>query len=121
MRAQCVLTGGKKADHPVRAETDIVNATPECEAQAPPPVTRREVWAPIASVSLESPAVLRGGKWRSDPVRRRHLESGDIAVWGGPARFVYHGVQPLKGRPHPLTRIARINLAFRKHGTLSAG
>ena len=30
-----------------------------------------------------------------DPVRRLRLESGDVAVWGGPARFVYHGVGPL--------------------------
>jgi hypothetical protein len=24
-------------------------------------------------------------------MRRLHLESGDIAVWGAPTRFVYHG------------------------------
>jgi alkylated DNA repair dioxygenase AlkB len=29
-----------------------------------------------------------GGKRRSDPVRRLHLESGDIVVWGGLARSV---------------------------------
>jgi hypothetical protein len=39
---------------------------------------------------------LWGGKRRSDPVRRLQLESGDIAVWRGPARFVYHGVAALK-------------------------
>ena len=54
-------------------------------------------WAPIMSVSLGLPAVfLWGGKRRSDPVRRLQLENGDIVVWGGPARFVYHGVSPLK-------------------------
>jgi DNA oxidative demethylase len=53
----------------------------------------KDAWAPIVSLSLGSPAAfLWGGKRRSDPVRRLHLESGDIAVWGGPARFVYHGV-----------------------------
>jgi DNA oxidative demethylase len=57
--------------------------------------------APIVSVSLGLPAVfLWGGKRRSDPVRRLHLESGDIVVWGGPARFVYHGVAPLKVGQH---------------------
>jgi alkylated DNA repair protein (DNA oxidative demethylase) len=57
----------------------------------------KDAWAPIVSVSLGLSAVfLWGGKRRSDPVRRLHLESGDIAVWGGPARFVYHGVTPLK-------------------------
>lgn len=75
----------------------------------------KDAWAPIVSVSLGLPAVfLWGGKRRSDPVRRLLLESGDIAVWGGPARFVYHGVAPLKDGQHPLTGAARINLAFRK-------
>jgi alkylated DNA repair protein (DNA oxidative demethylase) len=75
----------------------------------------KDVWAPIVSVSLGLPAVfLWGGKRRSDVVRRLRLESGDIAVWGGPARFVYHGVAPLKEGQHPLTGAARINLTFRK-------
>lgn len=72
-------------------------------------------WAPIVSVSLGLPAVfLWGGKRRSDRVRRLLLESGDVVVWGGPARFVYHGVAPLKPGDHPLTGPARINLTFRK-------
>jgi hypothetical protein len=36
-------------------------------------------------------------------VHHLHLESGDIVVWCGPARFVYHGVAPLKDGEHPLT------------------
>jgi alkylated DNA repair protein (DNA oxidative demethylase) len=75
----------------------------------------RDAWAPIVSVSLGLPAVfLWGGKRRSDPVRRMQVENGDVAVWGGPARFVYHGVAPLKDGQHPLTGGARINLTFRK-------
>ena len=75
----------------------------------------KDAWAPIVSVSLGLPAVfLWGGKRRSDPVRRMRVESGDVVVWGGPARFVYHGVAPLKGGEHPLTGDARINLTFRK-------
>jgi alkylated DNA repair protein (DNA oxidative demethylase) len=75
----------------------------------------KDAWAPIVSVSLGLPAVfLWGGKHRSNPVRRLLLESGDIVVWGGPARFVYHGVAPLKDGQHPLTGTARINLTFRK-------
>ena len=71
--------------------------------------------APIVSVSLGLPAVFFvGGKRRSNPVRRLRLESGDIVVWGGPARFVYHGVSPLKNGQHPLTGTDRINLTFRK-------
>jgi alkylated DNA repair protein (DNA oxidative demethylase) len=72
-------------------------------------------WAPIVSVSLGLPAAfLWGGKRRSDPVRRMRLESGDVVVWGGPARFIYHGVAPLKDGEHPLTGRERINITFRK-------
>jgi alkylated DNA repair protein (DNA oxidative demethylase) len=75
----------------------------------------KDRWAPIVSVSLGLPAVfLWGGKRRSDPLRRLRLESGDIAVWGGPARFAYHGIAPLKNGEHPLTGPIRINLTFRK-------
>ena len=75
----------------------------------------KDAWAPIVSVSLGLPAVfLWGGKRRADPMRRLLLESGDVVVWGGPARFVYHGVAPLKDGQHPLTGAARINLTFRK-------
>jgi DNA oxidative demethylase len=75
----------------------------------------KDAWAPIVSVSLGLPATfLWGGKKRGDPVRRMRLESGDVVVWGGPARFVYHGVAPLKDGQHALTGAARINLTFRK-------
>lgn len=74
-----------------------------------------DAWSPIVSVSLGLPAVfLWGGKRRGDRVRRLRLESGDVVVWGGPARFVYHGVAPLKDGQHGLTGAARINLTFRK-------
>ena len=69
----------------------------------------KDAWSPIVSVSTGLPATfLWGGKKRSEPVRRIRLESGDVVVWGGPARFVYHGVAPLKGEG------VRVNLTFRK-------
>jgi DNA oxidative demethylase len=75
----------------------------------------QDSWSPIVSVSLGLPAsFLWGGKKRGDPVRRMRLESGDVVVWGGPARFVYHGVAPLKAGEHPLTGGERLNLTFRK-------
>jgi alkylated DNA repair protein (DNA oxidative demethylase) len=74
-----------------------------------------DAWAPIVSVSLGLPATfLWGGQRRSDPMRRLRVESGDVAVWGGPARFVYHGVAPLREGQHPLTGGVRVNLTFRK-------
>jgi alkylated DNA repair protein (DNA oxidative demethylase) len=75
----------------------------------------QDQWAPIVSVSLGLPATfLWGGKKRNQPLRRLRVENGDVAVWGGPARFVYHGVAPLKAGEHPLTGSVRINLTFRK-------
>jgi DNA oxidative demethylase len=77
----------------------------------------RDFSAPIVSVSLGLPAVfLFGGTRRSDPVQRIPLVSGDIAVWGGPARLAYHGIAPLKDGYHPLAGHRRINLTFRKAG-----
>jgi alkylated DNA repair protein (DNA oxidative demethylase) len=75
----------------------------------------KDKWSPIVSVSLGLPAVfLWGGQKRSDRLRRLQLQNGDVVVWGGPARFVYHGVAPLKPGEHPLTGDSRINLTFRK-------
>jgi len=66
------------------------------------------------SVSLGLPAVfLWGGLRRSDRPRRIRLESGDVVVWGGPARLVYHGVAPLADGEDPLTGRCRINFTFR--------
>jgi alkylated DNA repair protein (DNA oxidative demethylase) len=75
----------------------------------------RDLAAPIVSVSLGLPAdFLFGGNRRSDRPRRILLESGDVVVWGGPDRLVYHGVAPLAEGNNPLTGNRRINLTFRK-------
>lgn len=75
----------------------------------------QDMAAPIVSVSLGIPAVfLFGGEKRSHRARRIKLESGDVVVWGGPDRLVYHGVAPLAEGGHPLTGNRRINLTFRK-------
>jgi alkylated DNA repair protein (DNA oxidative demethylase) len=71
--------------------------------------------APIVSVSLGLSAIfLFGGLARSDRPRRYRLEHGDIAVWGGPSRLVYHGVAPLADGEHFLMGRQRMNLTFRK-------
>ncbi len=71
--------------------------------------------APIVSVSLGLPATfLFGGLKRSDRPRRFRLEHGDVVVWGGPARLVFHGVAPLADGEHALMGRQRINLTFRK-------
>jgi alkylated DNA repair protein (DNA oxidative demethylase) len=75
----------------------------------------RDFGAPIVSVSLGLPAIfLFGGLKRSDKPRRFRLQHGDIVVWGGPARLVYHGVAALADGEHPVLGRQRINLTFRK-------
>lgn len=75
----------------------------------------RDLAAPVVSVSLGLPAIfLWGGLARSERPRRIRLESGDVVVWGGPARLVYHGVAALADGEHPLTGRCRINLTFRR-------
>jgi alkylated DNA repair protein (DNA oxidative demethylase) len=69
---------------------------------------------PIVSVSLGLPAsfafygLTRGGKGKTVV-----LVDGDVLVWGGPSRLVYHAVRPLKPGSHPLTGTYRYNLTFR--------
>jgi alkylated DNA repair protein (DNA oxidative demethylase) len=71
--------------------------------------------APIVSVSLGLAAVfLWGGETRTAKTSRILLESGDVLVWGGPARLNFHGILPLADGKHELTGRARINLTFRK-------
>jgi alkylated DNA repair protein (DNA oxidative demethylase) len=70
---------------------------------------------PIVSVSLGLPAVfLFGGNERTDKPKKVFLESGDVVVWGGPARLAFHGITPLADGEHPLTGRMRFNLTFRR-------
>lgn len=74
----------------------------------------RDKSAPIVSVSLGLPCTfVWGGLQRSDPVRSFRLEHGDVLVWGGASRMVFHGVRPLQAGQHPLLGAQRWNLTFR--------
>ena len=70
---------------------------------------------PIVSVSLGLPAIfLWGGLKRADKTVRYRLGHGDVVVWGGPSRLVYHGVAPLADGEHARLGRRRINLTFRR-------
>jgi DNA oxidative demethylase len=74
----------------------------------------RDFSAPIVSVSLGLSVTFQfGGLQRTDPVKRLPLVHGDVLVWGGAARLVFHGVLPLKDGVHPSLGRQRINLTFR--------
>ena len=65
---------------------------------------------PIVSVSIGASCRFAiGGLQRHDSVTSVELRDGDVVVWGGDARLVYHGVRPLKAG-------VRYNLTFRKAG-----
>jgi alkylated DNA repair protein (DNA oxidative demethylase) len=66
---------------------------------------------PIVSVSLGSPCLFTlGGAKRSDPTTSFPLHSGDVLVWGGQSRLVFHGVRPVSKASGTL----RYNLTFRR-------
>jgi alkylated DNA repair protein (DNA oxidative demethylase) len=75
----------------------------------------RDFTQPIVSVSLGLPATfLFGGMKRSDRPKRLRLVSGDVVVWGGPARMAFHGIDPLTEGEDPLTGPCRLNLTLRR-------
>lgn len=75
----------------------------------------RDLYAPIVSVSLGLPAnFLFGGLQRQVATQKIPVFSGDVVVWGGPSRFAFHGVAPLRDGEHALTGRLRFNLTFRK-------
>ncbi len=78
-------------------------------------LNERDYKEPIVSVSLGVPAVfLWGGLKRADLPRRVPVVHGDVVVWGGPARMIFHGINTLKEGHHPLTGNLRYNLTFRR-------
>jgi DNA oxidative demethylase len=71
--------------------------------------------APVVSISLGDPARFRiGGAHRKDTTRSVVLNSGDVVVFGGPARLSYHGIdRVLFGEDNLLPGHGRINLTLR--------
>src|SRR3954464_11304851 len=72
---------------------------------------------PVISVSIgDSAQFLFGGLRRRDPVEKILLESGDVFVFGGPARLNYHGVTRVfpGTAPSGIDLRGRLNLTFRR-------
>ena len=73
---------------------------------------------PVVSVSVGDTArFLFGGTRRRDPVQAIPLESGDVFVFGGPARLRFHGVSRIlpETAPRKLAMAGRFNLTFRQY------
>ena len=72
--------------------------------------------APILSVSLGDSCRFRyGGVSRGGPTEAIKLDSGDILVFGGPARKMFHGVDKIfSGTSTLFSPPGRINLTLRR-------
>ena len=73
---------------------------------------------PVVSVSIGDTArFLFGGLRRRDPVMALALGSGDVFVFGGPARLRFHGVSRTvpETAPPELGLSGRLNLTFRQY------
>ncbi len=72
--------------------------------------------APVLSVSLGDQALFRiGGTTRRGPTRSVKLASGDVLVFGGPARLAFHGIDRIvAGSSTLVPGGGRINLTLRR-------
>ena len=71
---------------------------------------------PVLSVSLGDEALFRiGGIARKGPTRSLKLKSGDVLLFGGPARLAFHGVdRVLSGSSRVVPGGGRVNLTLRR-------
>jgi alkylated DNA repair protein (DNA oxidative demethylase) len=72
--------------------------------------------APILSISLGDSCRFRfGGDTRGAPTQSLTLDSGDVLIFGGPARKMFHGVDKIiAGGSTLLNPPGRINLTLRR-------
>ena len=72
--------------------------------------------APVVSVSLGDAALFRfGGATRKGPTQSVTLSSGDVLVFGGPARLMFHGIdRVIAGSSQLIPEGGRINLTLRR-------
>ena len=72
--------------------------------------------APVVSVSLGDDALFRiGGTTRKGPSQSLALSSGDVLLFGGPARLAYHGIDRIRpGSSSLIPGGGRINLTLRR-------
>ncbi len=76
----------------------------------------QDLEAPVVSVSLGDTAMFRiGTTERNGPVQSLKLRSGDVLVFGGPARLAFHGISRIyPGTSALLPEGGRLNLTLRR-------
>lgn len=112
-----ITDAAKKAGFPsFKADTCFINRyEPNVRLTAHIDQDEVDFNQPIVSVSLGVSAIFQiFGEIRCGKPLNIPLHSGDLLIFGGPARRLYHGVKKLEQSHHPLTGDNRINLTFRK-------
>lgn len=76
----------------------------------------RTFLAPVVSVSLGDDALFRiGGETRRGATLGVQLSSGDVVMFGGPARLAYHGIDRIRaGSSSLIPGGGRLNLTLRR-------
>ena len=76
----------------------------------------RALSAPVVSVSLGDDARFRiGGETRRGETRGLDLASGDVVMFGGPARLAYHGIDRIRpGTSRLIPGGGRLSLTLRR-------
>ena len=75
----------------------------------------KDVEAPVVGVSLGDDALFRIGAARGGPTQSVKLSSGDVILFGGPARLAWHGIDRiLAGSSRLVPGGGRISLTLRR-------
>jgi len=104
------------ADYPAPPECCLVNLYRAGAKMGPHQDRDETADAPVVSVSLGDDALFRfGGTTRKGPTQSVALASGDVLVFGGPARRMFHGIDRIvAGSSRLVPEGGRINLTLRR-------
>jgi alkylated DNA repair protein (DNA oxidative demethylase) len=105
------------ADYPAPPESALVNLyRPGAKMGLHQDSDELATDAPVVSVSLGDEALFRiGGTTRKGPTKSVKLASGDVLMFGGPARLAFHGIDRIvTGSSTLIPGGGRINLTLRR-------
>jgi alkylated DNA repair protein (DNA oxidative demethylase) len=120
-RAVLAAYGDQEAATGYRPDVALINFYDEAARMGMHADREERSPAPVVSVSLGAACVFRFGnaESRNRPYTDVRLESGDLFVFGGPARLAYHGVpRTFPGTGDPAIGLAsgRLNITLRESG-----
>ncbi len=113
--------GGTDAEQQYTPDTALINFYDAAARMGMHQDKEERSGAPVVSLSIGDSCVFRFGnsETRGRPYTDVELISGDLFVFGGPARFAYHGVPKVyPGTADPATGMStgRLNITLRETG-----